>query len=271
MEQAEKATKENWGAEGEPPVASNPAAKCPPPKGDWQLSAIPYYVLSETPCPYLSGRFERKLLVEVSGPCGPSRYDLLTRAGFRRSHRFAYRPACENCNACVPVRIPVKDFRPTRSLKRIWARNRDLVTLAKPAVATQEHFAIFKSYLRARHYDGEMAFMSLEDYRSMVEESDLSTSLVEFRRADNALLAVLLLDWVGDGSSAVYSFFSPAEYSRSLGFHVVLWLIEETKKRNLDYVYLGYWIRNCRKMAYKTRFHPIEALGPDGWSDLVSG
>ena len=270
MEQAEKTVKGEWiPSEGER-IAPCPSENAPASAASRPLDAIPYYVLSETPCPYLPGRFERKLLVEVNGPCGPARYDLLTKAGFRRSHRFAYRPACEDCNACVPVRISVKDFKASRSLKRVIRRNQDLVAIKRPGVATQEHFALFKSYLRARHYDGEMAFMGLEDYRAMVEESDLNTGVTEFRRSDGALLAVLLFDWISDGSSAVYSFFSPADNRRSLGLYMVLWLIKETQARRLPYVYLGYWIQQCRKMAYKARFRKVEALGPEGWRPLAT-
>jgi arginine-tRNA-protein transferase len=233
-----------------------------------ELPTVPYYVLPETPCPYIVGRFERKLMTEVDGATGKARYDLLTRAGFRRSHRFAYRPACQDCAACIPVRIPVREFVTSSSLKRISRMNRDLTVMERPALATQEHYALFKAYLRARHHDGEMAIMGPQDYRAMVEESDLDTFLIEFRRSDRALLAGLLLDWVSDGASAVYSYFTPAEQSRSLGTYMILWLIEAAKQRELPYVYLGYWIANCQKMSYKTRFRPIEALRASGWEAM---
>ena len=271
MEQAEQAGHQDWdgrAAEAKPGHAQPRNACRIEDKGapSDNRAAIPYYVLSETPCPYLKGRFERKLLAEVSGPCGPQRYDLLTRAGSRRSHRFAYRPACHECEACIPVRVPVATFKPSKSLKRIVARNRDLAVIERPPMATQEHFALFKAYLKNRHGDGEMAIMNGEDYRSMIEESDLETYIVEFRRPDRALVAALLMDWLPNGSSAVYSYFSAAEQARSLGIYMVLWLLEATKARGLPHVYLGYWIKESRKMAYKTRFRPIEALGRDGWS-----
>ena len=232
------------------------------------LPAITYYVLPETPCPYMVGRFERKLMTEIAGASSKARYDLLTRAGFRRSHRFAYRPACQDCSACIPVRISTLDFKTSESFNRVWRTNRDLLAIERAAVAMQEHYALFKSYLRARHRDGEMAIMGPDDFRSMVEESDLDTQLIEFRRSDRSLLGGLLLDWVSDGASAVYSYFAPAEKKRSLGTYMILWLVEEARKRGLPYVYLGYWIDDCQKMNYKTRFQPTEALGPAGWQPL---
>jgi arginine-tRNA-protein transferase len=246
------------------------ASPRPRPGGTKALRAsASYYVLPETPCPYLSGRFERKLLTEITGPDAHDLYDLLTRAGFRRSHRFAYRPACEDCMACVPVRVPTATFEVTRSFKRIAAANRDLCMVERPALATQEHYALFKSYLRARHDDGEMACMGPQEFRAMVEETDIDTRVIEFRRPDRALVAALLMDWLSDGASAVYSYFSPAEARRSLGYYMIAWLIEAAREHDLPFVYLGYWIAGCPKMDYKTRFRPIEALTENGWQVMT--
>jgi len=225
----------------------------------------PYYVLRECPCPYLPDRLERKLLTELTGPDAAARYSLLSRAGFRRSHHYAYRPACEGCTACVPVRVVVRDFAPGKSLKRIWRRNSDLESVELPGQASKEQFELFEGYLQSRHGDGEMVGMTFSDYRTMVEETHLRTRLVEFRAPSGELVAVCLLDWLQDGASAVYSFFRPDLGLRSLGNYMVLWLIDETRKRGLDHVYLGYWIAESRKMAYKTRFQPMESLGPKGW------
>ena len=227
-----------------------------------------YYVLEPNLCPYLSGRLENKLLTEISGPQAQETYDRLTLAGFRRSHRFAYRPACSNCNACVPVRVVVGEFTPGKSLRRILRANADLTVHMLPAKATEEQFALFRRYIDSRHGDGEMAGMSEQEYRSMVESSDIDTRLAEFRDAEGALIAVCLLDWLADGPSAVYSFFEPDVPRRSLGTYVVLWLIEAAVRQGAPHVYLGYWIDQSRKMAYKTRFRPLEGLGPDGWQRL---
>lgn len=227
-----------------------------------------YYVLEPNVCPYLPGRLENKLLTEISGPQAQATYDLLSLAGFRRSHRFAYRPACSHCNACVPVRVVVGQFEPGKSLRRINRANADLSVRLLPAKATDEQFALFRRYISSRHGDGEMAGMTDEEYRSMVESSDIDTRLAEFRTPDGALIAVCLLDWLADGPSAVYSFFEPDAARRSLGTFVVLWLIDAAQRHDAPHVYLGYWIDHSRKMAYKTRFQPLEGLGAEGWRRL---
>jgi len=227
-----------------------------------------YYVLEPNLCPYLPGRMERKLLTEISGPRAQVTYEALTLAGFRRSHRFAYRPACGQCNACTPVRVVVDGFTPGRSLRRILRSNADLSVRLVPARATGEQFALFRRYIESRHGDGEMAGMTEQEYRDMVESSDIDTRLAEFRDPAGDLVAVCLLDWLADGPSAVYSFFEPGEVRRSLGTYVVLSLIEAARQAGRPHVYLGYWIEDSRKMAYKTRFRPLEGLGSSGWRQL---
>jgi leucyl-tRNA---protein transferase len=227
-----------------------------------------YYVLEPNLCPYLSGRMERKLLTEISGHQAQETYEVLTLAGFRRSHRFAYRPACSQCSACTPVRVVVDRFVPGRSLRRILRVNADLSVSQVAPRATVEQFALFRRYIESRHGDGEMAGMSKQEYRDMVESSDIDTRLTEFREPDGRLVAVCLVDWLESGPSAVYSFFEPEASSRSLGTYVVLQLIEAARQEGAAYVYLGYWIEHSRKMAYKTRFQPLEGLGPQGWRPL---
>lgn len=228
-----------------------------------------YYVLEPNSCPYLADRLETKLLTEISGPHAQSAYDTLSRAGFRRSHRFAYRPACSACSACVPVRVVVDSFQPGKSLRRILRANQDISIRMVPGQASGEQFALFRRYIESRHGDGEMAGMTEQEYLSMVESSDIDTRLGEFRTASGELIAVCLLDWLADGPSAVYSFFEPGERRRSLGTYVVLWLIEVAKQKGAAHVYLGYWIDGSRKMAYKTRFQPLEGFGPGGWRPLA--
>ena len=227
-----------------------------------------YYVLAESACPYLPGRRERKLITEISGPRASSRYSLLSRAGFRRSHHFAYRPACSDCTACVPVRVAVDGFRMTRSLKRVERLNAGLTAEARPAQPSREQFELFSRYIRSRHGDGEMAGMTLADYGGMVRHSRIDTRMVEFRDSDGRLIAACVADWLDDGASAVYSFFDPDLDRRSLGTYTVLWLIAAAQAEARPYVYLGYWIREAPKMAYKTRFQPLEGLGPEGWRAL---
>jgi arginine-tRNA-protein transferase len=227
------------------------------------------YVLMETPCPYLAGRRERKLMTEIQEPDPVGTYGRLSRAGFRRSHNFAYRPACGGCAACVPVRILVDGFKPSASLRRVARLNATLEIDDRPAVATNEQYAVFTRYLNSRHDDGEMAGMSFADYRTMVCDTRLDTRLTEFRQPDGRLAAACLTDWLEDGPSAVYSFFAPEAAKRSLGTYMVLWLIEAARQRGLPHVYLGYWIADSGKMSYKTRFRPIEGLGPEGWRPLA--
>ncbi len=227
-----------------------------------------YYVLCESPCPYLAGRRERKLITEVTGPEATARYTLLSRAGFRRSHQFAYRPACSDCAACVPVRIDAAGFAPGPSLRRVARANAGLSAEQRPAKATREQYELFARYIDSRHGDGEMADMTMLDYQAMVEQSRIETRMAEFRDPDGRLVAACLFDALGDGLSGVYSFFEPALSRRSLGTYTVLWLVEAARAARLPYVYLGYWIRGAPKMAYKQRFRPLEALGPAGWRRL---
>jgi len=228
-----------------------------------------FYVLMETPCPYLAGRRERKLLTEIGGTESVARYNSLSRAGFRRSHNFAYRPACSNCTACVPVRVCADAFQPSRSLRRVARLNATLVATDQPPQATMEQYDLFNRYVSSRHSDGEMASMDFSDYRTMIEDTRLKTRLTEFREADGRLVAACLTDWLEDGPSAVYSFFAPDLAGRSLGTFMVLWLIEAAGRHDLPHVYLGYWIAASTKMAYKARFHPVEGLGADGWRLLA--
>ena len=228
-----------------------------------------FFVIAETPCPYLVGRWERKVVTELYGAAARHQYDDLSRGGFRRSHHFAYRPACSNCQACVPVRVRAQDFQPQRSLARIARRNRDLRVACRPPTATQEQYALFADYIRQRHGDGEMAGMTFDDYRAMVEDTSVDTAVVEFRETDGRLIAACLADWLDDGASAVYSFFDSQATARSLGSFCIIWLIEEVRRRQKEHVYLGYWIAETPKMAYKARFQPLEGLGPNGWRDLT--
>jgi len=227
-----------------------------------------FFTTAPLPCPYIAGRLERKIVTELSGPDAEVLHDTLSRAGFRRSHSIAYTPACPGCNACVAVRIVAGDFRPARTMRKIQRANTDLRARRVPSRATAEQYRLFSRYQDSRHAGGDMALMGFYDYRSMVEDSPVETYMVEFRGDDNALQAVVLTDLMTDGLSAVYSFFEPDSARRSLGTYMILWLIEEACKLNLPYVYLGYWIAESNKMAYKARFAPLEAFGSGGWRPL---
>ena len=219
-------------------------------------------------CPYLEGQQESRIFTGLTAEGADIQYQALTRAGFRRSHRMAYRPACPSCNACVPVRVLAQDFAPSRSQTRAVRRNADLVETECPARATDEQYKLFVRYLESRHGDGPMARMSQEDFRAMVEETPVDTRMLEYRGRDGTLVAACLCDRLSDGYSAVYSFNDPDMAKRGLGNYVILRLIERAAERGFAFVYLGYWIAQSRKMAYKDRFRPIEALGPEGWQIL---
>ncbi len=235
-----------------------------------ELQALRFlYRTPPMPCPYLAGKVERHLFAEITGPGGAEAYDALARAGFRRSHRVAYRPACTGCSACVPVRVAALRFQPGRSQRRVARANEDLTATMLPPAASDEQFRLFTRYQQSRHGDGEMARMGFEDYRGMVEESAVATALLEFRAADGKLMAACLFDRLNDGLSAVYSFFDPAEAARGLGTYAVMWLIEQARREHRPYVYLGYWIADSRKMAYKTRFKPLECLSGGHWRPLT--
>jgi arginine-tRNA-protein transferase len=223
----------------------------------------------------LPGQEERKVFTHLVGDRAAELNDLLTHGGFRRSQSIAYRPACESCRSCISVRVVADDFRPSRSMRRIQDRNRDVIGEMRVAVPTSEQYSVFRSYLDARHRDGGMADMSVLDYAMMVEDSHVETRMVEYRRRgpDSAingrgsgeLLAVALTDVLSDGLSMVYSFFTSDVSARSLGTFMILDHIARASRMLLPYVYLGYWVRGSRKMDYKGRFLPQERLTSDGW------
>ncbi len=223
------------------------------------------------PCPYLVEGTERQLYTELPRAGGGNVRELFERlslAGFRRSHHIVYRPACPGCRACVPVRIPVEHFRYGRAWRRVARINGDLVARDAGLTITDEQYGLFRSYVLSRHNDGDMALMTRRDFASMVVTSPVATSLIEFRADSGDLVAGCLVDRLSDGVSAVYSFFDPDMQRRSLGSYMVLWLVEEARRRGLAYVYLGFWIAGSSKMAYKSRFRPLEGFGPDGWVRL---
>lgn len=232
----------------------------------FNVQPLTYFNMSwAAPCPYLPGQTEQMIFTDLSHAEEPHLlHDWLSRNGFRRSQGIAYKPNCQNCNACVPVRISLADFVMSRSLKRVTRRNRNLTVKALPARALGDHYALFRRYIRSRHGGGGMAHMGYNDFVSMVQDTPIRTQLFEFH-LDDQLYGVCLTDELDDGLSLVYSFFDPDFEDMSPGIYIILWHIEEARRRGLPYVYLGYWIENSRKMAYKTRFVGAEALGDEGW------
>lgn len=229
-----------------------------------------FYRSGPMPCPYIPGRIERKLFARLAGPDVAELNSALSRAGFRRSHDIIYRPVCPNCRACVAVRIPVALFEPNRTMRRVLAINANLVARERPAKATEEDFRLFLDYQRIRHDGSDMARMTRSEFTTMIEEGNAATSLFEFRDAENRLTGVMLTDRLEDGFSAVYSYYDAVQTRRSLGTYMILALISQARREGLPFVYLGYWIRESRKMSYKSRFRPLEMLMPGGWQIVDS-
>jgi arginyl-tRNA--protein-N-Asp/Glu arginylyltransferase len=234
-----------------------------------------FYLTAPAACPYLPGRQERKVFTHLVGRRALELNDLLTQGGFRRSQTIAYRPACEQCRACVSTRIVVDDFRPGRTFRRIWRDNDDLIGSMGANRPTSEQYSLFRAYLESRHSDGGMVDMTVLDYAMMVEDSHVDTRIVEYRRrgpdsfirgkGTGPLYAVALTDVLADGLSMVYSYFEPDAPARSLGTFLILDHIARARAMGLPYVYLGYWVEGSAKMAYKARFQPQERLMPGGW------
>ena len=232
-----------------------------------------FFMTAVAPCPYLPGMTERKVFANLPFSDGAHVNDELTHAGFRRSQNIAYRPACEGCDACISVRLPVPDFQPSRGHRKILSRNADLSRDLVEAEATQEQFALLKRYLETRHPGGGMTDMTWPDYIAMVEDTAVRTHLIEYRlpSADEGpgdLVAVTLCDLLSDGLSMVYSFFDPAMSKRSLGVFAILDHIRQAAIVRLPFVYLGYWVEGSPKMDYKAQFRPMEVLKPLGWTRI---
>lgn len=229
---------------------------------------LPFYLSQPAPCPYLPDRMERKLFTRLTGRRSDDQ-DInatLTGAGFRRSHDILYRPACSDCNACVPVRIPVHEFSLSRNQRRIARHNHDLHLVMAPPQATREAFDLFITYEKARHPDSEMAAMSWRDFHYMLSEGSVDTRLYQLRDRQDHLVGCIIVDHVGDGLSAVYSFFDATQDKRSLGTQLILSLIDAARQVALPYIYLGYWIAEAQKMSYKARFQPLQRLTAQGWA-----
>lgn len=228
------------------------------------LHTLRLFLTSDHPCSYLPNRLARHLVAEPAAMT----HDLYVRLaglGFRRSGDHVYRPHCLGCRACLSLRIPTATFQPNRAQRRIWRRNADITTHCEPARFAPEHYRLFAHYLQQRHPDGEMDADAPESYLNFITAGWSDTWLCEFRLADR-LLAVAVIDRLADGLSAVYTFFDPAAAERSPGVYAVLWQIDAARRLGLPWVYLGYWVEQCRKMSYKANFRPHEIFREGRWA-----
>lgn len=227
---------------------------------------IQFYLTAHYDCSYLSGRHARSQVATPAHLIDARAYSALIRAGFRRSGQFTYRPHCETCHACVPVRVDVTHFAPSRTQRRCLTRNRHLTARFLPLDFHEAHYTLYRHYLASRHAGGGMDRDSSEQYTQFMLSSNVDSMLVEFRDGDEPVM-VSVIDQVDDGLSAVYTFFDPARGAQSLGVYGVLWQIELAQRLGLPYVYLGYWIEQSPKMAYKARFRPHQLLIDGRWQD----
>jgi len=234
---------------------------------DLPLATLQFYATAPYPCSYLTDRAARSQVATPSHLIDARVYSELVRLGFRRSGAFTYRPYCDHCHACVPVRVPVKEFRPTRSQRRAM-KDRDKMTVVRRDLAYDAaHYALYLRYQRTRHPGGGMDQDSREQYQHFLLHSNVDTDLYEFRE-EGELRIVSLVDRLADGLSSVYTFFDPEPPTASYGTYSILWQIELCRTLGLDYLYLGYWIQESPKMAYKATFRPIEGLVNGQWGRL---
>jgi arginine-tRNA-protein transferase len=230
-----------------------------------------FFVTAPSPCPYLPDRTERKVFAELKGDEAQTMAEALGRIGFRRSQNVVYRPSCDGCQACISVRVPTASFTPSRSQKKLLARHGDLEVHACEPWATEEQWALMRRYLATRHPGGGMAAMDAHDFADMVEQSPIDTVLVEYREPARdgqmgRLVGCCLTDKQSDGLSMIYSFYDPELVGRAgLGSFIILDHITRAARAGLPHVYLGYWIRDCGRMAYKRNYRPVEALIGGQW------
>lgn len=232
-----------------------------------ELARLKFYATQPHSCSYLPDEQATTLFLDPSQPMNVQLYAELSDLGFRRSGDHLYRPHCQSCNACVPARIPVADFSPNRQQRKAWRRNADLqVQRVRPSFR-EEYYALYVRYIEQRHADGDMYPPSREQFSTFLVRDLPFCYFFEFR-LEGRLLALAVADQLSSGLSAVYTFYDPDEERRSLGRYAVLWEIAECQRLGLASVYLGYWIKKCRKMNYKTQYRPLELLINQRWSRL---
>jgi len=231
------------------------------------LALLQFYATAPYGCSYLPGRIARSQVATPTHLIDTASYGELVQTGFRRSGIFTYRPWCDHCRECVPVRVQVDSFKPSRSQRRAWDRHAELGTCERPLAFREEHYQIYQRYQQARHCGGGMDDDNRDQYTHFLLQSHVDTRLVEFR-AGTSLVMVSLIDLLPSGLSSVYTFYDPDFPGGSLGTYAILWQIAQCRRLGLPWLYLGYWIQESRKMAYKAGFRPIEAFMNGRWSRL---
>lgn len=236
------------------------------------LRTLRFYATPEHDCSYLPDRQARTLFVDPRAEIDRHLYSQLSDLGFRRSGGHVYRPHCDGCQACISVRIPVERFKPSRAQRRIENRNADLIIQTAPCMLTDEYYSLYDRYIRQRHADGDMYPPSEDQFINFLTEGGSESCFYEFRtQDDNRLVAIAVSDRLDQGLSALYTFYDPDEHRRSLGGFAILWQIRQAQYFKLPYLYLGYWVKECRKMNYKTAYSPLEMLLNGEWQPMISG
>lgn len=218
-------------------------------------------------CSYLDDQEATTLFVDPRQPVDKQLYSKLSVLGFRRSGNHIYRPHCSHCEACIPARIPVASFVPKRSQRRTLQRNEDLRVRRTDDLRDDDAFQLYRRYIELRHADGDMYPPDREQYESFLNNAWDCTHYYRFYDKDD-LVALAVVDELQDGLSAIYTFFEPLADKRSLGSYAILWQIQRARALGLDYLYLGYWIRGCRKMAYKSDYRPLELYVNSRWTSI---
>ena len=231
------------------------------------LSTLKLFATQPHPCSYIEGEQATTVFVDPEATIDVNLYSQLSLLGFRRSGGHLYRPQCSNCQACMSCRIPVSLFRPNRSQRRCWQKNQDISILTVSQIDTLEHYNLYSRYIESRHQDGDMYPPSEEQYKAFLTSDWGSTRYLELR-LHGVLIGVSVCDYLDDGISAVYTFYDATLSERSLGKFAILAQIEKTRQLGLTYVYLGYWIKQCEKMNYKTSYRPLELLVNRRWLRL---
>lgn len=231
------------------------------------LADLKLYATQPHKCSYLENKEATTIFIDPGTSINGQLYTQLSDLGFRRSGPHVYKPNCANCNACIPVRIPVNAFSITRRQKRINNKNKDLRIEITHELTLEKHYPLYERYISQRHADGDMYPPSHEQFSSFLTNEWNITNFFNFY-LDDKLAAVAVTDVLENGLSAIYTFFEPELDSRSLGVYSILWQIEYAKQLNLPYLYLGYWIKDCRKMNYKTEYRPLEVLINNHWAFL---
>ncbi|MBF0219485.1 MAG: arginyltransferase [Gammaproteobacteria bacterium] len=225
-----------------------------------------FYISQSHPCSYLSAQRTINIIADPKYPMSSRTYSELSYMGFRRSGDLVYAPRCPQCNRCLPIRLPVWRFTPSRSQRRNWQRNGDLSVTTTPAEVREEQYQLYRRYIESRHDEGNMAQGSYDEYASFFLSSWAESRFIEFR-LDGVLVAVTIIDRLQDGLSAVYTFFDPDQSRRGLGTYAVLTLISLCKQQGLPHLYLGYLIKESPKMSYKAGFRPHQLLHQSAWQE----